>query len=231
MTRRLSHCILLSAIFGIAQCSARADLLAKSAVLENGVAYLRVAKVEKSLAEEIQSAQSMFATNKISGTILDLRFASGDNADSVKSMVNLFAQKKLPLAILVNVKTSGAAANLAQDLRDAHAGLIFGDSTELKPDVTVTVKPADEKMFLENPYTVFVQKQNTNALAGTNNYLSFVEHVSEADLVRARIKDGEQAENFEPVHAPEPQQPLLRDPVLARAVDLMKGLAIVHMRS
>jgi len=230
MTRRLFNCFLLPLIFAVAQFSARAEsALAKSALLENDVAYLRVAKVEKNLAGEIQSAESILLTNKINGIILDLRFASGDDSDFVKAVTDLFAAKKLPLAILVNAKTTGAAAKLAEDLRTAHEGLIFGSSTEIKPDMVVNAKPADEKTFLENPYVTFVQS-NTNS-SRTNDALSFIEHVSEADLVRAKIKDGPEAENFEPPHPAEPPKTVLRDPVLARALDLMRGLTIFHAHS
>ena len=50
---------------------------------------------------------------------------------------------------------------------------------------------------------------------------------SEADLVRQKIKDGDEDESIPP-HVAEPQQPFIRDPVLARAVDLIKGLAVVR---
>jgi hypothetical protein len=53
-----------------------------------------------------------------------------------------------------------------------------------------------------------------------------VDHTTEADLVRAKIKDGDQDENSAPQLAPQPQ--VIRDPVLARAVDLIKGLAVVR---
>jgi hypothetical protein len=232
-TRRFLNLFILSLAFLLAaQNPLRADAtnsaLAKSAVLENDVAYLRVGEVETNLADEIQSAQKALAgTNKIAGTILDLRFADGDGSASASAVENLFAQKQLPLAILVNGQTRGAAAKLAADLRDARAGLIFGDSAEIKPDITVTVKPEDEKMFFENPYAAPAQDK-TNSSAGTNDFSQFIDHTSEADLVREKIKDGDEDENAAPPRPVVPQKPFIRDPVLARAVDLIKGLAIVR---
>jgi Peptidase family S41 len=201
----------------------------KSSVLENNVAYLRVGEVQKNLAEEIQSAQSsLAATNKIDGTILDLRFANGDDSDAAKAAADLFAGKKLPLAILVNAETRGAAAMLATDLREARDGLIFGGATaELKPDIAVTVKIGDEKMYLENPYAAPAQ-DGTNAGAGTNSFSPFIDHTSEADLVREKIKDGDEDEDSAPSRPTEPQKPFIHDPVLARAVDLIKALALVR---
>jgi hypothetical protein len=203
-----------------------ADLI-KSAVLENDVVYLRVGEVEKNLAEEIQSAQNaLAATNKIAGTILDLRFADGDDLDAAKAAADLFAQKKLPLAILVNGQTRGAAAKLAAELREARAGLIFGNSAEVKPDIPVKTSPDEERVFLKNPFGTLSQNE-TNSNYSTNSPLPFIDHTTEADLVRAKIKDSDENETF-PTHAAEPQQPFIRDPVLARAVDLIKGLAIVR---
>ncbi len=228
MTRRFLNHIFLPAILLAVQFPARADLI-KSAVLENDVAYLRVGTVGKNLAAEIQSAQNDLAiTNKIAGIILDLRFASGDDLDSAKAAENLFASQKPPLAILVNAETRGAAENLAAGLRTARAGLIFGSSTEIKPDIAVTVKAGDEKKFWENPYAALgtSRMDDTNSIA-TNNFAPFIDHTSEADLVRAKIKDGDEDEATAP-DRPTPARPVIRDPVLARAVDLIQGLAVVR---
>jgi hypothetical protein len=234
MTRRFVNFLLPLAFLLEPQSLSRAEAtaaLVKSAVLENDALYLRVAEVGKDLPEEIQSAQSaLAATNKIAGTILDLRLADGDDPDSVKATASLFAEKKLPLAILVDNQTRGAALQLAEDLREAHDGLIFGDSTEIKPDIAMTVKAADEKMFLENPFGTPAQEE-TNAAASTNTSLylaSFVDHTTEADLVREKIKDGDQEEDSAPPRPAGPPKPFIRDPVLARALDLIKGLAIVR---
>ena len=232
MTRRFLNLFALTLAFLPATqsllCADTADALAKSAVLENDVVYFRVGNVGKNLPDEIQLAQNaLAATNKTAGTILDLRFADGDDLEAAQATANLFASKKLPLAILVNGKTHGAAEKLAMELREADDGLIFGSSTELKPDIAVAVKMEDEKKFFENPFGTLAQTE-TNSVASTNNFLSFVDHTSEADLVREKIKDGEQDEDSPPTHVEEPQKPFIRDPVLARAVDLIKGLAVVR---
>jgi hypothetical protein len=229
MTRRFLNYILLPSILLAVQVSARADLI-KSTVLENDVVYLRVGMVGKTLAAEIQSAQNDLATNKIAGTILDLRFANGDDSDAAKTAADLFMSKKLPLAILVNGETRGAAGNLATDLQTARAGLIFGGSTEIKPDIAVAVKTEDEKKFFENPYAS-LSLVETNSSAGTNDFATFIDHTSEADLVRAQIKDGDEDENSAPAARPAPAKPVIRDPVLARAVDLIKALAVIRHQS
>ena len=45
--------------------------------------------------------------------------------DAAQAAADLFAAKKLPLAILVNGETRGAADKLAMDLREARDGLDF----------------------------------------------------------------------------------------------------------
>jgi hypothetical protein len=232
MTRRFFGFSVLILFLALAQIPLFAEAtnaaLAKSAIFENDVAYLRVADVGKNLADEIQSAQSDLAgTNKIAGIVLDLRFADGDDSTEELAVENLFASKKLPLAILINAETRGAAAKLASDLREARAGLIFGNPAKfLQPDVSVSINVATEKSFLENPYGTLAQDE-TNAAAVSNNFLPFVDHTSEADLVREKIKDGDEDEGSasRPV---EPNKPFIRDPVLARAVDLIKALAVVR---
>jgi hypothetical protein len=204
--------------------------LARVLVLENNVAYLRVAQVADGLAMELQSAQTALATtNKIIGTILDLRFADGDDLMAANATTNWFAGKKLPLAILINSETRGAAAALAKNLRTAHDGLVLGGAAaELKPDIAVAVTTGDERKYLENAYAASAPGE-TNASAVTNgNLATFIDHTTEADLVREKIKDGDQDEDSTPARPTEPQKPYIHDPTLARAVDLIKALAVIR---
>ncbi len=222
----------LTAILLVAQnifCADAANsALAKSDILEDNVAYLRIGEVNTNLPGEINAAQSSQpATNKTAGTVLDLRFAGGDNLDSAKAVADLFMREKLPIAVLVNGKTHGAAEKLAEELRSSRLALIFGSSTEVKPDVAVSVKTDEEKKFLENPFGTLAQNE-TNSPDSTNSLFSYVDHTTEADLVREKIKDGDQDENAPPPRSNDPQKPFIRDPVLARAVDLIKALAILR---
>ena len=221
--------IAAAAISFAAQVPARADAdLIKSAVLEGNVAYFRAGNVGKNLPGEIQSAQNALAsTNKIAGTILDLRFANGDDLDSATAAAYLFGSNKLPVAVLVNGETRGAAAKLAEDLRGKRAGLVFGSSTEVRPDIAVAVAIEDEKKYLENPYGT-TSSDGTNSLGPTNTLLPFVDHTSEADLVRERLRSGGTEESPQTGHAAEPPKPFIHDPVLARGVDFIKGLAILR---
>lgn len=202
----------------------------QSSVLENNVAYLRIANVDANLAGEIQIARNtLMSSNQLAGFVLDLRFAGGETAGSAGAAADLLAREKLPVAVLVNDQTHGAALDLAKRLHSAHSALVFGAAaTEIKPDITVPVDTADEKSFFENPYSVIP----TNAVArvrDTNDFLPFIDHTSEADLVRARVKDGEDGDVPAAERVVEPAKPFLRDPVLARGVDFIKGLAVLRL--
>lgn len=223
--------MLLLAGWLITPARSHADLtqpaLAKSEVLEGNVAYLRVSHVTAGLTDEIGATnRALSATNRVAGTVLDLRYADGEDAAAASATADLLAAKKLPLAILVNEETRGAAVTLATALRESRAGLVFGSApTAVKPDIAVKATPADEKRFFDNPYAA-PATDGVPGLSGTNDFLPWVDHTSEADLVRARIKDGDEFRM--PPRASGPRRPLIRDPVLARAVDLIKGLAIVR---
>lgn len=228
MTRPI---FVLALIFLSARASLRADVpaLAESSVIEGNVAYLRVGNVSSGLAAEISSANgALTATNQTIGTVLDLRFAGGTDAVEARVTADFYSARKLPLAVLVNADTLGAAAVLAADLRKERAGLVFGGATKtLKPDVAVTVDVNDEKKFMAKPYAP-LSTNETSVLSPTNDLLPFVDHLSEADLVREKVKDGEGDEDAEPATRPAPSKPVIHDPVLARAVDLLKALAIVR---
>lgn len=207
--------------------------LAKSAVLETNVAYLRVTQTDKDLPEEISSAlDALQTTNALAGVVLDLRFAAGGDSDDVKPAEHVLEGAKLPLAILVNAQTRNGAAQLAGDLRAADAGLIFGAAADsLQPDVPVSVSADAEKEFLKNPYGAL--PPDGASADGNTNLLPYVDidHTTEADLVRDKIKDGDQDSGLDPApeDATQGQKPFIRDPVLARGVDFIKGVAALHL--
>jgi C-terminal processing protease CtpA/Prc len=76
--------------------------------------------------------RALAVTNKLTGVVLDLRFAGGDDYAAAQDAAKLFSAKKnprLPLVVLVNHDTRAAAEALAAELRVAGAGLILGSVT------------------------------------------------------------------------------------------------------
>jgi hypothetical protein len=190
-------------------------------VLEHGVLCVRASRVPENITEQIRAAAS---TNRLSGTVLDLRFADG----AATNAADYFIRQKLPLVILVNGQTRGAAATLASELRVSAAAILIGSTNppgKISPDITVAAGTDDEKKFQENPYAPPLANP-TGAFSATNNLLTIVDHTSEAELVRKRLKDGD-ADGAGATPRSAPAQPVIRDPALARAVDLLKALAVL----
>jgi hypothetical protein len=193
----------------------------KISVLENAVLCVRATDAAGNFDEQIRSAAP---TNQISGTVLDLRFAG----DAATNAADFFSQRKTPLVILVNSQTRGAAATLAEQLRATTAAIIIGSTNppgSITPDIAVAASVEEEKTFQQDPY--FKAAGTPDRLSATNNLLSFVDHTSEAELVRKRVKDGEEDGSSRTPRAA-PSQPVIADPALARAVDLLKALAVLH---
>jgi hypothetical protein len=190
-------------------------------MLDNDVLCVRASRVPENFAEQLRAAG---ATNKVAGAILDLRFADGGKDVSTG---NLFSSHESPLIILVNSQTRGGAAELAAQLRADGRAIVIGGtnaSGKITPDIAIAANSADEKEFQENPFANASGKSAYSS--GTNDLTPFVDHMSEAELVRKRAKDGEFDEPDMPRAAP--AQPVVRDPALARALDLLKALAALH---
>jgi Peptidase family S41 len=143
--------------------------------------------------------------------------------------------RKAGAALIIGNPTAGAAMTFkAFSLTDGERLLIATTPVQvdgqampsggLKPDITVAVNADQERAFWDNPYGTPAQN-TTVEQAVSNRFLPYVDHTSEADLVREKQKDGD--DDSGPARVVRPQKPVLRDPVLARGVDLVKGLAIV----
>jgi hypothetical protein len=107
---------------------------------------------------------------------------------------------------------------------ESHAVVIGNTNTTdaVRPDITVAESVEQETSFQADPYA----KPVTKPTLSTNELLPLIDHTSEAELVRHRVKDGDDVVAETP--RGEPAQPVLQDPELARAVDLLKALAVLH---
>ncbi len=234
----------------------------KATVLDHAVLYLRVSRLTDPLASVLANqlrapGASGAGSNQLVGTVLDLRFSTGDAYGAVKEAVALLVPAKGPLIVLINRATAGAAELLAAELHDSGA-LLMGSATaglamttqdftlasgqrlrvatapiqwhgsdlgSLTPDISVKVGLDEERNWQMNPYA-----PAPVAESGASNPLSqLLDHTSEADLVRQKRKDGDGDKNPEPPVKTEPARPVLRDPALARAVDLAEGLAALRL--
>ncbi len=143
----------VSLVSGTGQENAAAggSLLAKSAVYDGPIACLTVGRVGEGLADQIASSlKQLTASNQLKGIILDLRFVDGHDYAAAAAVADLFVSKEmplldwgsgssrskaksdvitLPLAVLVNHQTVGAAEALAAVLRDDCQAMILGATT------------------------------------------------------------------------------------------------------
>lgn len=95
----------------------------------------------------------------------------------------------------------------------------------LKPDITVAVTLEQEKAFLAQPFaSLMTNAGSTNA---PSSRPARSRRLSEADLVRERREGTNDLEN-PPAREAVAEKQVLSDPVLARAVDLLKGLAVIR---
>ena len=274
-----------------ANVEAETNLLTQTTMFDGNIAYLRIARVDAGLDKAVSAAyQQLNATNKVSGIVLDLRYAEGSDYKAAAATAELFVGKNepllnwgegvvsshektnaltMPVGILVNHETAGAPEALAAVLRETGSGLILGSPTAgaamvmqdyplkngdhlrivsapvalgdgsalsthgIKPDIDVTVSEEVERAFYADAFLVVSNRvaslSVTNQLNGTNPATPHV-RFNEAELVRER-KAGENPDEEVAKRAPEPQVPVVSDPALARALDLLKGLAVVRQNN
>jgi C-terminal processing protease CtpA/Prc len=152
--------------------------------------------------------------------------------------------------LLLGGRTAGQAMVMqeftlagGQRLRIARAPVRLGDGAALsadglQPDIAVEVDPQDERAYYADAYAVLPNKGlfSSGALSATNQAAVMSRNarrtrLNEAELLRERREGTEGPETGAPRES-EADKPVVRDPVLARALDLLKGLAVVrHVRS
>jgi len=272
---------------GVAVGETGGPLAGKPQIVLDDVAYLRVGSVSGDIASAIDKAcQQLDVSNRLKGVVIDLRYADGADYAAAGAVVDLFTGKseslyfwgsgtisshektnniKLPVAILINGETSGAAELLAALFRETGSGLILGShsagramSTKsfplsggaellvatgpitlgdgskmsangVKPDIEVPISAEDEKAFYANEYRVVASTNSAEgnlAMGDPGDTNRPRVRFNEAELVRER--NGGIGRINAPAAIAEEDKPLISDPVLARAVDLLKGLAVVR---
>jgi hypothetical protein len=211
---------LLSAALLAAMAAGAIEPAVKVSVLDNAVLCVRATRVPADVKEQIRATA---VPSHLDGTVLDLRFADA----AATNAADYFIRRKLPLVVLINGETHGTAAALAAELRQSAAAILIGSTNggpDLQPDIVVPVSASDEKKFQADP---FLRPEGSLDELPATNLLAFVDHTSEADLVRKHIKDGDD-DGAPAAPRVEPAQPIVRDPALARAMDLLEGLAALN---
>ena len=150
-------------------------------------------------------------------------------------------------ALVIGTNTAGRAM-IAEDfllrngqtLRIARTGVKLGGGAALtadglRPDIAVAIAPAEERVLWMEPLKPLPSSTNlvsapnasgTNTAAATTNRTRG-ERINEAALVRDRRKMPSFAASAKNTDATVPA-PVVRDPALARALDVIKALALVR---
>jgi len=159
------------------------------------------------------------------------------NAETAEGAEALAAMlRQAGAGLVIGGRTAGRAAVMrefklsgGQTLRVAVAPVLLGDAkplpvTGVLPDIEVAVKLEDEREFYAEPVTV-----NGAGTTSTNNVRSARRpRVSEADLVREKRGEVDAETLAAARDKAEQGTTVVADPALSRAVDLLKGLAVVR---
>jgi len=125
-------------------------------------------------------------------------------------------------------------------LRIATEPIELGDGTKIssegvQPDIKIQVKPEDERAYYADAFRVLTRTGSlasatgtlTNQIAGTNR-APRRPRFNEAELVRERREGVSLDAATDAPRGREDDLPTVHDPALARALDLLKGLAVVR---
>lgn len=157
--------------------------------------------------------------------------------------------RRRDVGLLIGTNTAGQASmakifplKTGQRLRVAVAPLKVADGRELplsgmKADIEVEVSPEDELAYYNDAFKVLAKPARLPTLATNESIASGTNRaprrrLNEAELVRMN-RDGQSLErefvSANPTPSvPETSLPVVNDPTLARALDLLKGLAVVR---
>jgi len=141
-------------------------------------------------------------------------------------------------ALTVGARTAGQASifkrfqlSNGQELRIAVADVKLAGGPSLAegvtPDIPVDSTLAQDRSYLDNPYHVI--GAGTNAAGEPTNQP--LRRFNEAELVReqrAGLNPGEELDATPTAQSEAPGPPVIVDPALARALDLLKGLNVLN---
>lgn len=177
--------------------------------------------------------RSQEKTNALSLPVVAL--VNGETGEAAEALGAMLRQTGAGL--LIGSRTAGRAGvrsdfklSNGQRLRVVTAPVLLGDAkpvpaTGVAPDIEVTVKPDDEKNFYADSFAATKPAPTTNSAASTRPKRV---RVTEADLVREKRGDGDFDSITNARVRAEPEIQVVQDPALARAIDLLKGLALVR---
>jgi len=147
------------------------ETLARVEIIDPNIGYIRIADVVEQTPATVDVELRKFSDAKVSGAILDLRFADGASYEAAAAVASRFLNdgqalfswksatmqervfhasstatgpwKETPLLILVNAETRGAAETLAGALRAQGRAILVGNTTDGSPAAWDEVRLSD----------------------------------------------------------------------------------------
>ncbi len=166
-----------------------------------------------------------------------------ETRSAAEAFAGILRQGKV--AILLGTNTAGEAClyrdfalSTGQRVQVATATVRLGDNQALppaglRPDIAIKVAAQAEKIHFADAFATRPGADETEltasnqSLAGSTNRPSR-RRINEAELVRAQREGREPGDETNRTARTDPPRPLVTDPALARALDLLKGLALVQ---
>ncbi len=192
------------------------------------------------------SARATKKTNAIAAPVAIL--VNSQTAGAAESLAA--ALREAEIGLILGGTTAGQAnifkefsLGNGEKLRIATAQIKLGNGTVLarglKPDIAVETSLADERAYLEDPYRILhppAPAKNDSSTTSNRASTNQPAHrpTNEAELVRERragetLDDDSDEMSPQIIAAPEePAPPVIADTALARALDLLKGLAVIQ---
>ncbi len=169
---------------------------------------------------------------------------NGRTAGAAEAFVGILRQAEIGVSI--GSPTAGLASmakqftlTSGQQLRVAVAPIKVGNGqpiplTGIKPDIALPVTLQEETVYMEDPYRDITRLARSSRTAGVTNQLTASTNrprtrINEAELVRM-LKEGENfdGESNSLARGTESVLPVIHDPALVRALDLLKGLSVLR---
>lgn len=274
-----------SAAVVVAPASTNGLPLARAEIIDPDIGYIRLRDITPETIPALDAELKKCVDTKVSGYVLDLRFADGTNYEAAASVASRFvaagqelfvmktteggrrmfkaegngtlAASGSPVMVLVNGQTRGCAEALAGALRANEHGVVVGAKSAGFPIASQDVKLSDGRVLRvatakvslpkggevfpngivpDVPVTMDAKLERDVVLNGSTNVTLTAslkpkqkkKNLSEAELVKAfrgeamdmptpgsTVKDDEEKDD-------------VRDVVLQRAVDILKGIRVLQ---
>ena len=208
-----------------------------------GIGYVRISEFQDNTAKDLDRALAQYRQKGLEGLILDLRNNPGGLLDVAVEVSGRFIPEgktvlstkgrvasqnqtftstfkspylDFPMVVLVNEGSASASEIVAGALRDHGRAILMGAKTFGKGSVQ-TVVPLRDGSAIRLTTSIYYTPAG-HAIHGKG---------LEPDVV---VQDKRESASDSGEEEPEKEEGVVKDPVVLRAVDLLKGLSIFHSK-